>query len=168
MADKNDGEWFVWLFFGGLLVWLAYDKWWKDDEPPRPPAPVYSSQPAYPDGPLASLDNGTVWRMVWGSVKGPRDARLAWVRADHSKNKSVTARETMTLYTVNCETTGFRALSIVEYDKDGKVLGQWGDEILSKDYDYAPPGSYIENVVEGACLPRFDPPKAIPAPIGQL
>lgn len=159
-AQSDDGVW-VWIFLAGLGVWFAYDKWWKEDVA-APPAPLYKPYEPYPDGPLATLPDGTVWRMVWGKVKGPREARLAWVRSDHTKNKKVAARETMTLYTINCDTTGYRTLSIVDYDGAGKVLKSWGESVFTKDVSYPPPESYIENVVEGACLPRFDPPITIP------
>ena len=34
MASSNNDESFVWLLFVGLLIWVAYDKWWKVDEVP--------------------------------------------------------------------------------------------------------------------------------------
>lgn len=159
----GDGDWFWPLAGAALLAYLAYDKWLADDPPPKPPIPFYEP---FPEGPLAELENGTVWRMAWGTVKGPRTARLAWVRADHSKNKEQKARETLTLYQINCDTTGYRTLTVVDYDKDGKVLQKWGEATFSKDFDYGPPGSNISYVTDGACLPRFDSkePTAIPPP----
>lgn len=159
----GDGDWFWPLAGAALLAYLAYDKWLADDPPPKPPIPFYEP---FPEGPLAELDDGSVWRMAWTTVKGPRTARLAWVRADHSKNKDRKARETLTLFLINCETTGYRTLTIVDYDKDGKVLGRWGESTFAKDFDYGPPGSNISYVIDGACLPRFDnkEPTAIPPP----
>lgn len=160
----SDGDWFWPLAGAALLAWFAYDKWWREEAPPKPPIPIYE---AYPEGPIAELDDGSVWRMAWGSVKGPRTARLAWVRADHSKNKKLIPRETLTLYQINCETTGYRTLNIVDYDKDGNVLNKWGEDTFGKGFDYGPPGSNISYVIHAACLPRFDTkgPTAIPPPV---
>ena len=110
--------------------------------------------------------------MVWDRVSGPRDKRLAWVRADHSKNKKVKARQTLTLFTINCDTSGYRTLSVVDYDKEGKLLEQWGEKTFGEDYSYAPPGSNIEHVVQGACLSRFGqtpipPPASVNGPISK-
>lgn len=158
----SDGDWFWPLAGAALLAWFAYDKWWKaPDAPPHPPLPIPSPSDPYPEGPLATLNDGTVWRMVWSKVHGPRDKRLAWVRADYSKNAKVKAREQLTLFTINCETSGYRTLSVVAYNKDGEVLNSWNESVFGKEYSYAPPGSNIDAVVEAACLSRFDPPAPV-------
>lgn len=155
MADDNSSDGMGWLVAVALGGYLAYTTWWKEPDDPTPePLNAAAAVVSYPPGPLATLDNGTVWRMVWSSIKGPREARLAWVREDHSKNKGRDARESLTLYKINCNTTGLVTLSIIDYDKNGKPLRDFDD--FTKEESYPPPGTVIENVVEGACLPQFD------------
>lgn len=154
---STQGDWFWPLAGAALLAWFAYDKWWTEDASKEELPKI---EQAYPEGPLAELSDGTVWRMAWGRIKGPRTARTAWVRADHSRNKSRKERETFTLFLIDCETSGYRTLSVVDYDKNGKVIRSLGERYFGKDFDYAPPGSNIESVVDGACLPQFDPKPA--------
>jgi len=155
MASSSDDS-LGWVLFGLLALWVGYDKWWSADAKPLPPAPVYVPPDTFPEGPITELRDGSVWRMVWGDLKGPRTARLAWVRADHTKNKNRKESETLTLYTINCDTTAFRTLSVVDYDKKGEVVDSWGDGTFSKANEYPVPGSNIDLVVDAACLPRFD------------
>lgn len=162
MADSRD----AWIFWAAVFALAGYGGYKLITEKPQKVAPAPFYDP-YPKGPIAEISDGTVWNMVWASVKGPRTRRLAWVRADHAKNRDRKERETLTLYQVNCETTGFRTLTVINYSKDGKVLDRWGEDVFDKDFEYAPPGSIIENVVDGACLPRFDSkqPLGIPPPV---
>lgn len=152
MANDSDSG-LGWLVAIGLGAYLAYSHWWKEPDTPQKQGPIKTADISYPTGALAVLDNGTEWRMVWTKLKGPRDNRLAWVREDHSNNKKRKARETLALYKIDCNTTGYVTLSIVDYDKEGKVIETW-NEFTDKP-SFPPPGSIIENVVEGACLPQF-------------
>ena len=155
MASDSSDDGLGWLVAIGLGCYLAYITWWKDPEPPKTaPISVTESVARVPIGPLVTLSNGTEWRMVWGKLKGPRNARLAWVREDHTNNKQRIERESLTLYKINCETTGYVTLSVIDYDKSGKVLKQFDQ--FSKEDSYPPPGSIIENAIEGACLPQYD------------
>lgn len=165
MENGNSGDGLGWLVAIALGGYLAYVTWWKEPEVAKPAplneAALYAS---YPSNPLMTLENGTEWSMVWGKLKGPREARLAWVRQNHSKNKERDARETLALYKINCTTTGYVTLSVVDYDKDGKVLRDF-DSFTDKD-SYPVPGSQIEVITDAACLPQFDnlgaKPKASP------
>lgn len=155
MANGSSDEGLGWLVAFGLGCYIAYTHWWKTPEPPKTPVPNAAQLVAsYPTAPLATLENGTVWRMVWTSLKGPPTARLAWVRQDHSENKTRDARETMALYKINCTTSGYLTLSVVDYNKDGKVIKDL-DEFTTKE-SYAVPFSNISGVVDNACLPQFD------------
>lgn len=155
MADDNSSDGLGWLIAIGLGCYLAYVTWWKEPEAPKPATLTEAARYAsYPSNPLITLENGTDWSMVWGKLKGPREARLAWVRQNHSKNKERDARETLALYKINCATTGYVTLSIVDYDKGGEVLRDF-DNFTDKD-SYPVPGSQIEVVTDAACLPQFD------------
>lgn len=154
MSNDQSSDGLGWLIAIGLGCYIAYTHWWKTPEPAIPPAPIVST--GVSSGPVATLSNGTVWRMVWDSIKGPRTARLAWVREDHSKNKTLKARETLSLFKIDCTTSGYVTLSVIDYDKDGKVIENRSD--FSKEETYAPPFTYIDNVVKAACRPQFDKP----------
>lgn len=165
MADNNSSDGIGWLVAIALGGYLAYLTWWKEPEAATPAPINEAARPAtYPDGPLTTLSNGTEWRMIWGKLKGPREARLAWVREDHTNNKERDARETLSLFKINCTTTGFVTLSVIDYDKDGKPIRDF-DDFSDKD-SYPVPGSQIETVTDAACLPQFDSlgetPKAAP------
>jgi len=158
MADKNDGEWFVWLFFGGLLVWLAYDKWWKEDKLARPPAPLYSPRPT---GELYVTTNsgGTRLSLAAETVRGERSARQGWIVSDHANDKSVPQRQSKELWVVNCETTAFRTPSYVSYDKDDKVLHSINEtKEQSENVRFPAPDTIASAVVDALCTSRFDPP----------
>jgi hypothetical protein len=155
MANGSSDDGLGWLVAFGLGCYIAYTQWWKTPEPPKTPVPNAAQLVAsYPLGPLVTLENGTVWNMVWTSLKGPPTARLAWVRQDHSENKTRDERETMTLYKINCTTSGFVTLSIIDYDKDGNVIDDWGQ--FTKEESFAVPSSNLDSVVSAACLPQFD------------
>lgn len=154
---------FWWPRFAGRLVcWDKYEIKKRDSN-----APVVVSSPIRPVGVVlvSELKNGTIWRLDADSVRGPKDARQAWQISDYSKNKNVTNREVKTLYRINCNTTAYRILSVVEYDKNGNVTGNWDEESFKKIDDYPPPGSILESFVNVACGAGFDPgAKAIVAP----
>jgi hypothetical protein len=155
MADNNSSDGMGWIFAIALGGYLAYLTWWKEPEVAKPaPLSEAALYDSYPSNPLITLEDGTEWSMVWKKLKGPREARLAWVRENHSKNKKRDARETLALYKINCATTGYVTLSVVEYDKDGKVLRDF-DNFTDKD-SYPVPESRIEVITDAACLPQFD------------
>lgn len=155
MAENNSSDGMGWLVAIALGGYLAYLTWWKEPEVATP-APLNEAArfANLPDGPLTTLSNGTEWRMIWGKLKGPREARLAWVREDHTKNKERDARETLSLFKINCTTTGYVTLSVIDYDKDGKMLRSFDDFSVKEAYPV--PGSQIETVTDAACLPQFD------------
>ena len=158
---------------GGWWVWNHYEIRERESETPELPMPAYR-----PTGHIevTSFENGTVWRLDADSVTGPRDARQVWIVADHSKDTSVPQRETKTLYRIDCDTTAYRTLSVVEYGADGKVTGNWGADTFADEENFPPPGTHISAVVAEGCRPGFDkaatqaPIQAIPppAPVARL
>lgn len=136
---------------GGWWLYNNYEIVERTAQAPLPPRPVGRIE-------VGTLPNKDVWRLLADDVTGPRDARQIWISQDHSKNAAVTARETVSLYRVNCGTLGYRTLSVVEYDKDGKVIQTWGTESFGESEDFAPPDTYIGDALEAGCDPAFDPP----------
>lgn len=146
---------------GGWWLYNTYEIRERTEDAP-------AVEPALPMRPvglidLVSLENGTVWRIDADAVSGPRNARQAWVSADHSKNASVVNRETKTLYRIDCDKQSYRVLSVVEYDKDGAVTGDWGEDRFGDEEDYAPPRTNISSVIASACSSVFDPLTPPPA-----
>lgn len=149
------------------LACVAAAGWWlwnkyeivERAEKASPPIPL--ATPAADKRPTGSvfvteLDDGSVWSLNANSVRGPRDKRIGWVVSDNTKNKKVSSREVQTLYQVNCENTGFRTLTVIEYGKEGKVLNNWREEVFSKDNDFAPPTSNMGSVISLMCGKEFD------------
>ena len=112
----------------------------------RPTADIY----------VTTLDTGEVWSLDAGSVKGPRQKRIGWIVADHTKDKTTAARETKTAYQVDCDTGAYLTLGVVQYDKANKVLRSLGQEDFGKEPSYPPPGTVIETAINTICLPGFD------------
>lgn len=156
----QDDEWGCWIVGIVLLAggWWAYEHYEIREREPEPEAIAAPLRPFRPTGliEIGELDGGTIWRLDADSVTGPRAARQAWVIANHAKNSGVVARESKILYRINCDTTAYRTLSSVDYDKDGKVIGSWGEETFGDKDDYPPPQSYIAHVVDEACDEAFD------------
>lgn len=170
-SDLNGNDWFWILVVVGAFGWGAYDKWFKDDTPPiatyapPPPSAEMAAPPPTPDPTLelprwlfvTGTDSGTRWLLDTQSIKGGKDARVSWVKEDHSADRSVPFRKTMVLYSMNCTTTGYQVLSILKYDKSGKV--QQSADYQEPQTVYAPPESRIASVMGEACKDRHDPPK---------
>lgn len=155
----------------GCVVWgliLAGAGWWLwnnyeirkkgHGDAPATLADAASPAPAIrPTGHirLTELDSGTVWYLLADSVKGDRQHRVGWISEAHEKNKSIASRETKVLYQVDCDTTGYRELDRVEYDKGGKVLPPRYQ--ADGKPNFAPPGSNISTVTDAVCAPVYDP-----------
>lgn len=150
-------------FWIGAAILVVGGLWWwnsKEDESP-PPIETKLIEPGRPTGRLfaTSLENGTTWSVDADSLKGPRSARMTWVFEDHSKNKSVSSRETRTLYEINCDRGSYITRSVIDYDAKGNVGARATDSQLSDEPDFAPPQSRISAVLEQACDPAFDRPQ---------
>lgn len=159
MAQGDDAwGWIIGLALVAGAGWLLYEKYeirerTQSEATELEPVPLYR-----PTGLLhvSTLDNGTTWQLDADTVTGPRDARQVWVIEDHSDNAKIAHRETSVLYRINCDTTAYRVLSIVEYDKDGKVVTRRGSEEFSPIDSYPPPRSLIAGVVMRGCWESFD------------
>ncbi|MBP6363767.1 MAG: hypothetical protein KA329_09630 [Novosphingobium sp.] len=165
--SNGDDSWGC-LVFAGIAVfagWYVWDKYEvrKRDEP-LPALPVLESRPT---GQLyvTELEDGTIWRLDADSVLGPREARQAWNIEDYTKKKNAKIKNVKTLYRINCNTTAYRVLSVVEYDSKGQVKGSWGTENFGDKDNYPPPDSVISSFVNLACGKGFDNPIVEPPKI---
>jgi hypothetical protein len=156
---KDDWSGLVWtviLIGGAAYLWNRYVS-----EPDTPPVIETVAKPQRPAGliPVTRFEAGTIWRLDADSITGPAEARQAWVIADHTEDKTVTKRETKTLYRIDCNTTAYRTLSSVEYDSKGGSLNSWKEADSGKGADFPPPGSNIAAVIDIACNDAFSLPK---------
>lgn len=168
MADGDDLWGCIGLgavaLFGGWWLYNNYEI--RPKEPQSPDVPLVYRPTGWIE--IGTLENGSVWRLDADSVTGPRKARQAWITEDHSNNKSEKARSAQTLYRINCETTAYRALSMVFYDKDGRVLRTLAEKELGQQERFAPPRTFAASIVEAGCHRGFEekplPVTITPAP----
>jgi hypothetical protein len=167
---KDDWGGLIWLMIiigGGAFLWSQFTD--KSEAPPQietSPVPLALQRPS---GliPVTTFEAGTVWRLDADTVRGSQEARQAWIVADHSNDKTVARRETKTLYRIDCNTTAYWTLSVVDYDKEGNSVGRWGEGDFKKEADYPPPGSNIAAVIDLACSEVFSQPEVMqPLPTG--
>lgn len=166
MADKSDAEGIVWLFVAGCLAWLAYEKWWKDDELPTPPSPLYTPDKR-PSGmmELGADSDGTTRYLDADSVAGSREKRRGWIISYHDKDKTVEQRETKQMMLANCDEGSFTMPSFATYDKEHKVLSSWDESDSDKSRVYHPaPGTIGETNFDAVCDHHFDPVE-MPPPV---
>lgn len=162
MSDSDD--WGCVLFIGvvaaaGWYAWNNYEIRKRDPDATETTTPVNR-----PTGEIyvTELKDGTVWRLDADSVRGAREARQAWQISDFSKNKKVTSQSVKTLFRINCSTSAYRTLSVVEYDKNDKVIDHWDQKSFGEVDNYPPPKSVIETFIDLACSRVFDA-DAVPA-----
>lgn len=152
------------MIAGGVHLWTRF----TDD--PAKPLPIETVAtpiaPQRPTGllPVTTLDTGTIRRLDADTLRGPKQARLAWIIANHSGDRNVSKRETKTLYRIDCNTTAYQTPQEVEYDSKGKVLRRWTEADLGKDVSYPPPQSNIAAVVDNACSDAFSIPTSTLTP----
>lgn len=163
---SDEGDFWIGLLTGAGICYAGL-VWGLEYEAPRqeprqvvaqipPPA---KPEPERPEGilDLGSSETGAIWLARAAEVRGPREKRTIWVKADFSADKTVAFRGTDVLYEIDCETTGYRVLSERVTMPDGSDT--------KTDYDrektavtYAVPSTMGGAVVEAACVPEFDIP----------
>lgn len=161
----SDGDWFWPLAGAGLLAWFAYDKWWKEDDLPRPPLPIVSQRPTGLIK-LGTDKDGTVRFLDADSVAGDRGKRRGWIISHHDKDKTVPQRETKEMLLADCDEGSYKIPSIVTYGKDDEVIFSWDESEDDQARIYHPaPGTIGETNFSAICRDAFDPPKDVPPPV---
>jgi hypothetical protein len=97
---------------------------------------------------------GSVWMMDGArlSVEGGRVH--AWVKIDASRDRTVTFKEGLRLFSSICSSRKIMALSAIDYDSYGKVVRSrsYPDSTYSDaGYDYVTPDSMGETVLDISC-----------------
>lgn len=155
MASSSDDS-LGWVLFGLLALWVGYDKWWKEDEIPRP---VYTA-PARPVGLIhvTTSKDGIVYSVDADSVRGEQAKRSGWVVMDHAKDREHPQRTSKEMYLANCEDMSYTNPSFVAYTKDGDVAFDWDESEADKaKTQHAIPDSIGESILETICLRSLDP-----------
>jgi hypothetical protein len=103
--------------------------------------------------PVGTSTNDSIWFMDGGRVKSSGGKVHAWVKIDHSKDRSVTWRESKRLFSFDCTTEKYKMLSYVNYDTYGKVVASQSFSDSSYGIGYEPiiPESMVETIGDVAC-----------------
>jgi len=102
---------------------------------------------------IGSATNGTEWFMDANRIKTVGSKKQAWIQLDHSRNRSVSWRQTLQLISFDCSASKYRTLSIIAYDAYGKVVSSenYTDYSYSVGYDPLVPESMAESASLVAC-----------------
>ena len=159
--DDSDGGFWVVVILLALGVWWFFDNYEivdKSESVELVEKYLEEATPVRPTGLLhvTTVSGGSTWSVDADTLRGPSTERLAWLVANHSKDKSISHRETQTLYEVNCDRGSYVTRKVLYYNKDGKAVQEWDDSVFSDTPDYAASGSNMAAVVERMCDPLFD------------
>lgn len=102
---------------------------------------------------IGSATNGTEWFMDWNRIKTVGNKKQAWIQLNHSRNRSVSWRQTLQLVSFDCSAAKYRTLSIIAYDAYGKVVSSenYNDYSYGVGYDPLVPESMAESASQVAC-----------------
>jgi hypothetical protein len=99
-----------------------------------------------------SVDN-SVWQMDATRIRTVGSKQQAWVKVDHSRDRTVPWRESLRLFSFDCTAQTYKMLSYVNRDSYGKTVGSrsFSDYGSSIGYEPLVPDSMAESVSEIAC-----------------
>jgi hypothetical protein len=103
---------------------------------------------------VGSAVTKSVWYVDSDRVKSVNDTKQAWVKVDHSQDKSVSWRQTMSLWSFKCNEQKYRVLTTVRYDSYGKVISSHNSPEYSYGSNFDPiiPDSIAEAVFISVCV----------------
>lgn len=149
------------LIIAAIGIYVAYqhnwiDGWGAEIEPP----PIVIPTPL-PERPYRTevwtTDEGSVATLLGrGEISGPRTSRRFWIRHDHTENSIVAIRSTSTFYWINCETSEYKLLSMVNYMPDGTVNYSQNFSLDDAQIEYVAPTSNFGWVAFHVCNERYD------------
>jgi len=101
---------------------------------------------------VAFTNTGSVWYARVADLDIlTGDRRKIWVKQDHSRNKTVTIRETKTLYWVECGSRSLAALSWVAIRPNGTVADTGDIPDYQARFSRVVPDSVGEGLVSSVC-----------------
>jgi hypothetical protein len=99
---------------------------------------------------------GSRYSIDWSSVRDQRDDlwnrqyRVAWFEVDHSNDRSVRHRRTLSFYRFSCAQHQYQAMQTIEYAATGRVIRTWSSPNYPS-FEAAPPGTMVSRMLEVAC-----------------
>jgi hypothetical protein len=100
---------------------------------------------------IAGNSSGTVWliRRRDIAISHIVGNRQVWIEWNHSMDRSVPHRKTLSLIEFNCDRHSSATVSYILYRADGSVVANHDFSYL--DYSPSPPGSMIEIALDSVC-----------------
>ena len=97
--------------------------------------------------------DGAVWYMDPVRSRTVGNHRQAWVKVDHTRDRSVAYRSSLELFSYNCDARTSRILSFTDYDSMGKVMRTQTQPDYGYETGYSPvvPDSIGETLMNRAC-----------------
>lgn len=143
------------FIFGGWWLYQHYEVKPKNDVEPLAKSQMQLPRPTG-IWPVGTDMSGGKWTLDTSSVKGPRNKRIGWITVESGPKDKLETKFAKSLYEVDCGNTGTRILSVVGYDKKGKVTFSNSDAEKAK-VEFHPPGSMGDSAIAALCLEGFGP-----------
>lgn len=98
-------------------------------------------------------DTGATMAMDASRIRTVGNRVQAWVQFDHSRDRGVSYRKSLELWSFDCNAQTMKVMSVVRYDSYGKVVSSQANPSSYGDYGYAPitPDSLGEGAFKVAC-----------------
>ena len=116
-----------------------------------------SSVPVTDNIPIIESPDGAFYSGNIPSLRANEKGYEIWVIADHSKDKSVSYRESRQLLKFDCQNRGAALASWVHYLPSGRILSRGSIDQFLLDYEPVVPGSVSEGLMNFVC--KFGPLK---------
>lgn len=103
---------------------------------------------------IGTSSNNSVWMVDFERMKVISGKVQVWVKADHSKDRTINYRQSMRMFSFDCKQSKVRLLSSVTYDSYGKVVSSntYPDYSYGTGYEPITPESMLEEVSKVACV----------------
>lgn len=99
---------------------------------------------------VVASSSGTVLKVLEKDMINQTDFNpTIWLLQDHSKDKYVKHRKSMSLHKFDCKMKKSAIVKVTLYFSDGSVKDTWENKY--PDFNYVTPDSVIEAVMEAAC-----------------
>lgn len=116
------------------------------------PSAVWAQDAVNPNGwrTVATSTTGTIWSMRESDAANQNNrSPKVWVKLDHSRDNSVSHRETKQFIEFDCDNRRTKTLETLRYNANGGVVGQETPSYPS--FSYVPPDTVIEATLMWAC-----------------
>jgi hypothetical protein len=111
-----------------------------------PIAPAYAANWVY----VTENEKNAVYYYDSDTIRGSGNQVTAWVKVDHSRDKTVKAREALTRYRFDCADRTWTLLSTTDYYPNGKTETFTWETYEQKEIAVVP-DSVMEGVLEAVC-----------------